>query len=311
MKHIAESLTLGLAVLLASSIAPRAADWAVGSGGAVRDFGSIKDYRNAAVPVPAPTPAPQQANDWYVRGDLGYNFATGTSIDLSGGATANHDVGNFLDGGLGFGRYITPSLRGDITFDFRPKKSVTSVPLNFNASKTQAGGAVNTTDHLNYAVTQADDSSKADQTAMFNLYYDFHSSSRFTPYIGGGLGLDFARFKRKYSQSAVCTGGYNTDDNNNNAVLATYVAGSCPTPATQVTGFSGQHYTSSFGLAAAFTVGTAYQISNGIALDAGYRLLWEGASLGVSGNGINGSADIKISDRLDHEFRTGVRIDLN
>lgn len=309
MRHFAESLTLGLAVLLASTVAPRAADWAVGSGGAVRDFGSIKDYRNAAVPVPAPTPAPRDPTDWYIRGDIGYNIANDATVTATGGIAASQgqDMSGFLFGGVGFGRYITPSLRGDLTFDFRPKKAVTSGPQNFTVTKTQPGIQANSTDTLTYAVTHTDDSSTADQTALFNLYYDFHSSSRFTPYVGGGLGLDFGRYKRTYSQTAVCTGGFSTGG----AVANTYAAGGCPAPATQVTGFKGDHYNSTFGLAAAFMVGTAYQISNGIALDVGYRLLWEGASLGASGNGINGATDITISDRLEHEFRTGVRIDLN
>jgi hypothetical protein len=88
MKHIAQSLTMGLAVLAASAVSPKAADWAVGSGGA-RDFSSVKDYRNAAVAVPAPRPAASEGSaTWYLRGDVGYSLATSADIETTGGITS-------------------------------------------------------------------------------------------------------------------------------------------------------------------------------------------------------------------------------
>ena len=315
MRHIAESLTIGLAALLATTATPRAADWAVGSGGVIKDYGSIKDYKNAAVPVPAPTPAPQQFADWYVRADIGYNLATSSSINTSGGITARNgeDLSGYFFGGIGAGRYLTPSIRADFNFDFRPKKVVTSGPQYFTAIRKQSPSQLyplfpTYTDISTYAVTHTDDSGTADQTAMINLYYDFHTASRFTPYIGAGIGLDFKRYKRATTQNSTCVGTQTVDQN---GVQAGYAAGSCPTPATPVTGFQSDHYTSALGVAVAVMAGGSYRVSEGVAIDAGYRLMWEGASLGTTSDGINGATNIRLSDRLDHEIRTGVRIDLN
>ena len=312
MRHIAESLTIGLAALLASTATPKAADWAVGSGGVIKDFGFIKDYKNAAVPVPAPTPAPHEFAEWYVRADIGYNLATSSSIDTTGGITARNgeDLSGFFFGGIGAGRYLTPSIRADFNFDFRPKKVVTSGPQYFNATRKQPGGAPNTTDISTYAVTHTDDSGTADQTAMLNLYYDFHSGSRFTPYVGAGLGLDFKRYKRNMTQNSACVGTQTVDQF---GVQVGYTPGLCNfgTNGGPVTGFQNANYTSALGLAVAFMIGGSYKVSEGVAIDTGYRLMWEGASLGITGDGINGPTNIKLSDRLDHELRTGVRIDLN
>ena len=206
MKHFAQSLGLGLAVLAASAASPKADDWSVGSNGAMKDFGSVKDYRNAAVPVPAPTPSPSFTKDYYIRGDFGFNLATSASVSATGGVIARGDdqLNNYLFGSIGAGRYITPSLRGEITFDFRPKKTITQNQTQYSYATTSK--SLGTTMTTTYDVARQDDSSSADQTAFFNLYYDFNrgQSTRFTPYIGAGLGIDSRRFKRVDAENAKC-----------------------------------------------------------------------------------------------------------
>jgi hypothetical protein len=117
MKHASHTLALGLAILAAGTVSSRAADWAVGSGGA---FGSVKDYRNAAVPVPAPSPMPTPNKDWYIRGDFGYNFATNADIATTGAVLSpepGQNLDGFLFGSVGFGRYITPNMRAELSLD--------------------------------------------------------------------------------------------------------------------------------------------------------------------------------------------------
>ena len=314
MKHIAQSLGLGLAVLAASAASPRAADWAVGSGGAVRDFGSVKDYRNAAVPVPAPTPAPTFGKDYYVRGDFGVNLATSASVSATGGMTArgDDDLNGFLFGSIGAGRYITPSLRAEMSLEFRPKKTVTQGVQTFYRTVTATGisGSGNPTkDTLNYTVTQHDDSSAADQTGFFNLYYDFHQGqgSRFTPYIGAGLGLDSRRYKRVTSQTALCQSGTSVDTVSN--VTTTYT-NSCPTSGPSSASYGNNKYTSAFGFAAAVMAGVGYEVSPGVQFDVGYRAVWESAEVSLGADSIDGSTVVKLGSRIDHELHTGVRVDL-
>ena len=315
MKRISQSLGLGLALLAASSVSPRAADWAVGSGGVIKDFGSVKDYRNAAVPVPAPTPTPSYNRDWYVRGDLGYNLDTSADISVKGGIHAADDQSGFLFGSIGAGRYLTPSLRAEISFDFRPKKSLTHGVQYLTRTTTQAGGAGplghTTTDTYTFQVAQTDSSASADQTAFLNLYYDFLQSpgSRFKPYIGAGIGLDSRRFKRETSQDARCLNITNTDDTDGTILSTT--TGTWASPCAYRSSADAK-YTSDLGFAAAIMIGMGYEVTPGITFDTGYRAVWQGASLGIAANSFdNVTTDIHISNRIDHEWRTGVRFDLN
>jgi opacity protein-like surface antigen len=319
MKYVAQSLTLGLAVLAASTASPRAADWAVGSGGA-RDFGSIKDYRNAAVPVPAPTPSPMSSKDWYVRGDIGYDLATVADITATGGITAQSgdQLNGFTFGSVGFGRYITPSLRAEFSVEFRPKKVVTSGTQTYSkttvAVNAPVAPAVNPTqDTITYNVSQQDESRTVDHTAFANLYYDFHNSSRFTPYVGAGIGIDSKRFKRVTSQSVTC----NQVSVDTVTLTSTTSTGTCPaSPYAAVAGggpatYTDDKWTQNLGFAAALMVGAAYEVMPGVQWDAGYRLLWAGATVSLDAKSFDGVTRVNISDRLDHELRTGVRIDLN
>lgn len=321
MKRMTQSLGLGLALLAASSVSPRAADWAVGSGGVIKDFGSVKDYRNAAVPVPAPTPAPSYSKDWYVRGDLGYTLDSTADFKTTNGIRTNEDQSGFLFGSIGAGRYLTPSIRAEVSFDFRPKVKVTKGVQTFDRSVVQAGvnGLGNaTTDTYSIHVAQNDNSEVADQTAFLSLYYDFLQSpgSRLKPYIGAGVGLDSRRYKRNTSQDAQCY-FVSSHDNVTNAVTTfdyTGGAGSLGSPGACGSASTGNEakYTSDLGFAAAVTVGLGYEITPGITFDTGYRAIWQGASLGLTASSFdNVGTEIHISNRIDHEWRTGLRVDLH
>ena len=312
MKHIAQSLTLGLAVLAATTVSPRAADWGVGSGGVIKDFGSVKDYKNAAVvPVPSPIPGQSYGKDWYVRGDFGYNLATNVDVTATGGVTARNsdDLNGFGFGSVGFGRYLTPSIRADVTFDFRPKKTVTTGPQTYYKTWTGAGnnGINPTIETVTYTVSHSDDSSTRDHTAFLNLYYDFQRGGRITPYVGAGIGLDAKSYKRNTANSVVCS--QNSHDTVTN--IDTAFPGFCPSSPYPIAGYSDSKYATELSFAAALMVGASYQVMEGVQFDAGYRLLWEGASVSASAQAFDGSTTIKISDRIDHELHTGIRIDLN
>lgn len=322
MKRISQSLGLGLALLAATAASPRAADWAVGSGGVIKDFGSIKDYRNAAVPVPAPTPTANYSKDWYVRGDLGTNLAADVSLSSTGNVnTREDDLGKFLFGGVAFGRYIAPSVRAELGFDFRSRKKVSSGGVNYTTTKSvrgddrdvpvAGGGSVLSRiyDVGVYSATQTESSDTADHNVMFNLYYDFKNSSRFTPYIGGGLGVDFKQYRRSVSQDAVCTGAYMHAEANNTD-YPNYPVGFCPSTLPARIQSQEKHNMTGIGLAAAVMTGASYEVAHGIEFDVGYRGIWQGASVSVTASGVSGISKVTVVDRFDHELRTGVRFDL-
>lgn len=137
------------AILMMTATGYAAAGEYVGRGGVIRDYGSIKDHRNH-VPVPAPNPANEPHRDWYVRGDLGYGFYS------------DSDSADHFFGGIGFGRYFTHSIRGDLTLDFK-------------------------------------ESQGRSYTGLANLYYDFDRHRFLRPYIGAGIGG--AKFNEGGNQS--------------------------------------------------------------------------------------------------------------
>jgi opacity protein-like surface antigen len=308
-------MTFGLAILAGSATAPRAADW-VGSGGVIKDFGSVKDYRNAAVPVPSPRPAPIETAEWYMRADLGYNFASHGSIDVDGPISSSdfNDSADKLFGGVGFGRYISPGWRGDFTFDARPNRRVMPKQQTFNWSQSTTYPAVAgppvvpaytlTTNHIAVHGETADTKT---YTGLFNIYHDYEKIRGFQPYLGVGLGGGLTQLKRDYRESSACSTYTDTRD-----------VAPVPTHYGCAPGMSGGQTagrnkgTMTWGLAAALMAGVTVDVAPGIKLDSSYRFLWESTAASISGTNVTGtSANLTVGDRFDHELRTGIRLDLN
>ncbi len=105
------------------------------------------------------------------------------------------------------------------------------------------------------------------QTLLFNVYYDFRNSSKFTPYIGVGAGLAFTRA--------------NVDINAYNS-----------------TGYAhgyGEAYATDF--AWQVGAGVAYAINDNVSADLGYRYLGISGSLDRYDRAFSGA----------HEFSFGIR----
>jgi opacity protein-like surface antigen len=280
-------------------------------------FGSVKDYKNAAVPVPAPTPSSVANKDWYIRGDVGYNISSNADATASGplsspgfSASQSQSLDGFLFGSVGFGRYISQNVRAELSLDWRPNRTVTHGTQSYTITKKQAGAVAGTTDVMTYAITQTDDAVSTDQNIFANLYYDFANSSRFTPYIGAGIGVDQRRLKRVSSQDPSCASTTNYDDATQ-APTGPATLG-CPAGAPTATRYINRKEDGfAYGVAAALMIGAAYEVGPGVLIDSGYRMVWQGAEIEQSAQGFDGSTSIRISDRLDHEWRTGIRIDLN
>ncbi len=108
------------------------------------------------------------------------------------------------------------------------------------------------------------------QTLLFNVYYDFRNSTKFTPYVGAGIGLAF-------SQSYATTDAFLSNG-------------------TPVVHYSGSGYSTNF--AWQVGAGVSYAISDNVSADLGYRYL-----------GLNfDNDDISSSHSGAHEFSLGLRI---
>lgn len=117
-------------------------------------------------------------------------------------------------------------------------------------------------------------------TVLFNGYFDIGTWSGFTPYVGAGVGASYVKVDNvAFVNPNGATGTYEGDEKWN---------------------FSW-----------ALMAGTSYEVSENLAIDAGYRYLHigEGKTKPVNGNGI--TAPIQYKDLAAHEFRMGVRYSLN
>lgn len=293
-------LTVGMACLAAT--AADAADWNNGAGG-IKDHGGL-----AGVPVPAPVPV-MESFSWYLRSDLGFAVKSrgGVSTTTALGATIDADYdtneGPF-HGSLGFGRYMTPNLRWDFLVDYRGDQHVRSGNTFYEAITITNGAVV--TDPVSgnqvqshqintYHVNRAEEVRVANHTALFNMYYDFNRGGGFNPYVGLGAGLTARVGKVEFNERAICA--YTTND----LGVPPFPQG-CTEPEFNKAGKPSQV---NFGLAAALMTGFTYEISQGVLIDTGYRLAWQGGNTTIKPAG---SGDvISAGSRTDHEIRAGLR----
>jgi opacity protein-like surface antigen len=294
MKYIAQSLTLALAALAVSTSAPRAGEW-VGSGGVIKDYGSAKDGRGAAVPVPAPRPAPIEKAEWYVRGDIGYMIANHQEYKIGHGSEIS-DNSDTAFGGIGFGRYITPGWRVDFTADFKPKRRVSEASQPYVAVVP-----VNATTESHYIVDPQNSGSITNYSGLVNVYRDLERHGAITPYFGVGVGFAMQQLQYAVNQTSSCDGDYDR-------TTGFAVGGGCT--AAGPGGGRGSKGTMTWGFAVAAMAGFTLDVMPGVKMDSSYRLMWENVAGSVKSVANDGDK-FSVTDGLEHSLRTGIRIDLN
>lgn len=174
--------------------------------------------------------APAFANDWYVQGFAGYSYADDANHSGNiGGATQSvlTDLDDDLSFGVSVGRGITSfgnglSLRGEVELSYR-SNDVDSVNFTGNgpAAEANPGGDISATYLLG------------------NLIVDVETSSKFTPYFGGGLGVGFFDQNITYGNGVTIRG----DDE---VFTAQLIAGTSYELSDQVSLFGDLRYTRGF-----------------------------------------------------------------
>lgn len=298
MKLYQLSLSLGLAALALASMPASAADWNYGAGG-------LRGYGSAAVPVPAPMPVPEYTARYYFRLDAGIGLGdapTGSEQGYVYGEDSasgpfgvssswiNNDFETFVTLGVGAGVYVGSGFRLDLTAETRSqgKVKIKGGYQYVNASNEQVRGRVD------------DETTLRGGIFMVNGYYDFDRgpSSRFTPYIGAGLGFAWNELKRNHSTVELsrncgggCTGSFSRRDFD-----------------------SVQDKTHDIVFAASAMAGLTYRISDYALLDMNYRYLYAGSTdvgLGIQGGTFGGNSKVTIGETHEHQLRAGLRFDVN
>jgi opacity protein-like surface antigen len=272
MSRIRAILALGAALISGGATVVSAADLS----------GGMKDSY-----APAYAPSPSVAG-WYIRGDVGWGTHDNPTMVESGRYDLfDTHIDNTWTLGGGVGRYISKNVRADFTYDHR-----------FEAD---ARGTMAATAGLPFPGGVRDFGLKSD-VFLANVYYDFDVNSRFTPYIGIGLGLTRNR----------TTAGTVTDncgcDGEIEAASKWSVAGAFMTGVSVNFGQRGGHTYSNSVKDAPVYVDSRGRWN----LDAGYRLLYLGeANTGLITSTCCGtSGDPHVRDIWAHELRVDLRMDI-
>jgi len=130
----------------------------------------------------------EYASGWYLRGDLGYRLN-----DLDGGSSliginpANPTIDDRFTVGGG-GGYKSGWFRADVTMDYAPRASFTSVTPDYRMKVETF-------------------------TALVNTYLDLGTWYGITPYIGAGAGLSWNRTSDYFSNALLFPGLQGADIN--------------------------------------------------------------------------------------------------
>lgn len=240
--------------------------------------GSIKDDM--------PVMMQQSAARFYLRADGSYATYDRPAIDVDGKFDGyNNKIGEHWSAGGGIGYYINKNWRTDFTLEQRFNADVShSYAFNGGASTAEATFGLKST------------------LGLFNIYYDFDTRSRFTPYVGAGLGwVDHKTSVGSVVDSCGCTS--TIDSGSHSSVAGALMAGVAVNLTRR-------------GPAAGSGEGNGGEIARNLYLDVGYRFLYLGeAKTGAINANIAAvpvvvAADPTVSEIHAHEFRVGLRYDI-
>lgn len=243
------------------------------------DLGGLKDE-------PVAAPVATGPSGWYARIDGGYTWYDKPGVEFDPGFSA-HDTdfkGSWSVGG-GIGRYFGRGFRGDITVDYLFDSAVNSEFCGCDGTAHNA---------------QFDFSSTV---VLANLYYDFNRGGRIVPYIGGGIGFAHNEVgSGDVTDSCGCAEG-SIAKGSSNSFAAAGMAGI----SWKIRG-GDTHYVG--GLK---DEPVAVSSGNALYLDFGYRFLYLGdvKTGDITWTNNAPALDPKLKDITAHQFRVGLRYDLN
>lgn len=268
------AIALGAALLCSTALSAGAADL-------YGDRGSVKDGY---------IPAPQYSSParWYIRGDVGFAKMADPTMNEPPYDLYDARIDNTWTAGAGVGMYLGRGWRADLTWDHRFETDVHG---------TAGGAAV-----MFPGVTRT--FGLTSDVFLANVYYDFDMGSRFTPYIGMGLGFTNNKTKSAtISDACGCTG--TIEGASQTSVAAAFMSGF-----TINFGQRGGTYMPAGGSIKDAPVVVA-DTRGRWNLDAGYRLLYLGdAHTGQIITSAGNANDPIVRDMYAHEFRVGLRMDI-
>jgi opacity protein-like surface antigen len=230
------------------------------------------------IDLPEPVmPTPHVATGgWYIRGDIGYSMNKMSEVTydtFSGGSFGSGllrgELSNNYSIGGGIGYDTGNYLRVDLTADYFSKSNFSG-----NSYCTITGVS---------QVCSNDSATMSALSLLANAYIDLGKYSGFTPYVGAGMGGT----------------NVNWGTLNNVCTAAAIAAGQCTS--------STHAGDSDFRFTYALMAGVSYDVSDCVAVDAGYRYrkVQGGKMFGIAAIGNPGAGH--DNGFTSHDFRVGAR----
>ncbi len=293
---------------------------------------SAADLFGTAPPLSYPaTQAPtavEVGSNWYIRGDVGAAFDRSPTVSVlpvsipplsdpnvfPPGFDGSSTIVDFT-GGVGAGYRINDYLRLDATWDYHngPARDRSgSVICPYGLTAVGAGYLYDTTQTCDGFLS----SKQHDNTFLGNAYVDLGTYSGFTPYVGGGLGLNINSLTQDLNF-------YETANNSPYAADLT-PTGIAPVPAVWVNRlglpigpqppipFTLQNWNrlytaTTYNLAWALSAGVGFHLTPSATLDISYRYL----NAGTTSTLLNPQTGLTIRQNdTSQEVRVGIRYSL-
>jgi opacity protein-like surface antigen len=261
--------------------------------------------------------------NWYVRGDLGIGFDRAPSVSFSNialpplgvigapftaGSGTNWTTTNFT-GGAGFGYRWNDWLRFDATWDYSTgpggsRQATVVCPYGLNPLPT--GYIYDATNTCNASASAR----QYNNTFLGNAYVDLGTYYGFTPYVGGGLGLNMNVLSASANFNETANGQTYAADLTSTGFPQVWVnpAGQALTPQPNIA-FAPQFWNRSirsttWSMAWALAAGIGFKLTPSATLDLGYRYL----NSGTVNTLINPQTGLTIhQNNTSQQFLVGVR----
>ncbi|MGH6811292.1 MAG: outer membrane protein [Methylocella sp.] len=253
------------------------------------DFG--QPFSGLAAPVPLDDRM-EFASNWYVRGDLAYAQETYPRLSPDSTFGSSPSVLNTYSAGIGGGYKVNNYFRTDLILDYRSQVhavGTSATPCDVVLPSVITGLPTLTPEICNGHF----DSEIHRWDLLANGYFDLGTWDGFTPYIGAGAGVSWARI----NQSVNFTFG--------NGLRC---RASCGFPTQPVgtfifTDFDNSQSAMSYRFAWAVMAGVSIAMTDRALLDVGYRYLDLGSITGLSS-----PTGTSVTQRIRaNEVRAGVR----
>ena len=269
---------------------------------------------------------------WYLRGDLGYaldkkykgtDIATvnpfSTTNFSGGGPTGFSEKDTPLNVSIGVGYQFTDYLRADANFGYyagERKKYSGSGSCDGTLITTQdtydgTGTLTGSTTTTSASSTPCPTSVSIKNTTYFGMidgYFDLGTFRNITPYVGAGVG--FAYTTRKDSASATCS-GYTQASGSNPGTVTTQnflCFGQASAADDPVDYVNYRNDSDQFSPAYSLSAGFAYQLTEQLKLDIGYKFT---SAPNAKYSTFNPTTGFGEGEGIDfHEIRAGLRYEL-